>query len=230
MPRNPAGNSESRSRRRRPMSLSVKWHRSRPGRSGGDQGGFTIIEMMIAITIIAVTFLSFSKAVASGLTTLQAGRERSAFMELANEELERVRALRFDALGVSTTDPNLASAYPSDQHDGREAVLLNVAALRAGDATFPNPWPAVEVVTDAPVSGVLDGYTIHRWITWSTAGGAGAYHEIKRIDITINWKESTGQVRKVELSSLRYPGNLGPDQSDDSPVPVATADATAVTV
>ncbi|HEX4904016.1 MAG TPA: PKD domain-containing protein [Acidimicrobiales bacterium] len=190
----------------------------------GDEGGFTLLEIVIAMTIISTSFVTLAHSLAGGMAALSAARQRSVFVELANAEVENLRALHWESLGVSTTDPDRATAYPSDLHDGHSAVLLDVPALQAADPSLPAPPAAVSVVTTSPVSGVITPYTIRRWITWSDAGGPDSVTQLKRIQITLEWDESGRGDRSVSLESIRYPGGLGQvDGSNQAPIAQASA-------
>lgn len=188
-----------------------------------DEGGFTLLEIVIAMTIISTSFVTLAHAMAGGMAALSAARQRTVFIELANAEIEGLRAITWEALGVSTLDPDRASAYPGDVYDGRNAVLLDVAAMQAADAQIPNPPTAVSVVTTSPVSGVITPYTIRRWITWSPAAGPDGAAQLKHIRITLEWDESGRGARSVTLESIRYPGGLGQvDGSNSAPVAQAS--------
>lgn len=188
-----------------------------------DEGGFTLLEIVIAMSIISSAFVMLAHAMAGGMAALSAARQRSVFVELANAEVEAMRSLPWESLGVSTLDPDRATAYPGDDHGGRAAVLLDVAALEAVSVEdFIEPPSAVSVVTSSPVSGVITPYTVRRWITWSAAGGVDSVTELKHIHITFEWNESGRGDRSVTLESIRYPGGLGATDDSNAP-PVSQA-------
>lgn len=184
------------------------------GDSGYTEDGFTLIEMIVAMTILAVALLSLAYGIFGGMTVLQAGRHQTSFLELANAEAEAIRALDYANAGVNggiadgvgpEPDPNLDAAYPPvggvNQHNGRPAVIINPPR-----AETP---PAVEVVTTSPVNNRPVPYTIRRWVTWTDSTG-GTNPEFKRIDVRIEWTEPSGRSRSVSYNTLYYPGDLGP--------------------
>ena len=197
-------------------------------RTAAEQG-FSLIELVVAVSIIATAFLGLTRATAGAIAGLHSVRQRSAFIELGNAEVESLRAQPFASLGVSSTDPDLTTAYPAGSHDGRTAVQLDVATLRAADPTFADPPPAVAVVTSSAVQGIRLPYTVRRWVTWSSAAGSGGATQLKRIDVTVEWSDTNGATRHVDLHSLRYPGGLGPISTNQQPTAVATATPTSGT-
>ena len=181
-----------------------------------DQEGLTIIEMVIALTIISTSFLALSFVLFGAIDAFAAARIRSSFVEIANGEIEEIRSLPYESAGVLTTDPNFSTAYPGGQFEGRDPVTVTATVAPA----------AVSVVSTAPVSGLPVPYTVRRWITWTDATG-GAGHVMKRITLQVEWREGDAD-RSFRLVSIYYPGSLGPPTVGSAPVAVLTASPTMV--
>ena len=187
-------------------------------RTAGDRltdDGFTIIEMLVAITILAVTMLSLAYGLFGGMNVLQAGRHKTTFLELANAAAEEIRALPYDAAGVRQDDATAPDAYEgtvgSFEFDGRDAVEITTAEYAALIADFP------DLVIPVAVQQVPEGaatnrpaHQVTRRVTWTDQAG-GTTRRFKRIDVTIDWEEAGGRDRTVSYSTLYYPGNLGPE-------------------
>lgn len=201
--------------------------------------GFTLIEMTIAISIVAVSFLSLSLALLGGLKALAAARQRSVYGQIANCVMESLRSTDTakwgepdDPVGVNATaDPDYAAAYPSGQFEGMDAV-----ATTATSSDSPAPPPAVKTVSsaadhgsaDAPtcaVAGARFPYTIRRWITWTDRTNATyppgtSPHVFKRLTVQVEWSER-GLTPTERLVSTLYPGGLGPSSSAGNLAPTA---------
>ena len=76
------------------------------------EGGFALIEMLIAIVVINVGLLAILFALTSGATTLRRSAETGTASAVADRQLERYRAVAFSA------------------------IYLDTAALAAADATY----------------------------------------------------------------------------------------------
>lgn len=182
-----------------------------------DEAGFTLVELVVAITMLALTLLSISYGMYAGMNTLQVARHKTSFLELANAEVEKLRSLAYDDAGVNaqpspgTTDPDLTAAYPSNQFEGHDAVLLNPSRAKA--------LPAVTTETTSDTPGLVAPYTIRRWVTWTDAAG-GTTHDFKRLAVKVEWTER-GRAQNVRYSSLYYPGDLGPPQPKAGDLPIA---------
>ncbi len=87
-----------------------------------DEGGFALIEMLIAIVVINVGLLAILLALTSGVTTLRRSAETSTAAAVADRQLERYRAVAFSsiyldtaALAATDTTYQLDAAYSSLQ-------------------------------------------------------------------------------------------------------------------
>lgn len=198
----------------------IRFFQQRLGARDGEEG-FTVIEMVVALTIVAMSFLSLAFVLEGGLKALNAARQRSVFVQVATCAMESMRAIDQslwaqpnDPLGVWTGDPNFTSAYPSGQFEGRDAVTTT-----ATDAP-----KAAQVVTSPSVTGTVNSppcvteaarypYTIRRWVTWSdptnaTYAPGASPHTFKRLTVQVDWTE-VSRPRNFRMVSTMYPGNLG---------------------
>ena len=180
-------------------------------RPQSDDGGFTVIEMVVAITIMAITMMALATTQYGGLKAMAAARQRSAFIELGNAYMEQLRALPSAQVGVDSTDPDLATAYPSGLHAGLPAVVLTGAS--------PAPPAAVELVTTSEVKGIVLPFTVRRWVTRDPASGND---DLRRLEVQLEWSENRRSTRSVSLTSVWYPGGLGTDPPTNA-VPVISS-------
>ncbi|MDH7571465.1 MAG: prepilin-type N-terminal cleavage/methylation domain-containing protein [Armatimonadota bacterium] len=74
------------------------------------QGGFTLIEVMIAICIVVIGLLGVFQALGSTILTNADARNRSLALRFAERQLEAVRDLPFSSITTTqpTGDPDLA--------------------------------------------------------------------------------------------------------------------------
>lgn len=119
----------------------------------GDQQGFTLIEMMVAILLLAIIFAAMVSVIITSLTSMQREEQRVRATQLAQEELERLRAIEWDCAAIDSSDPDYNATY-----NGNTTVILDPA--ECGDPSVaPDPSPTVRAV---------DGidYTVTRNVYW----------------------------------------------------------------
>lgn len=173
---------------------------------GSDEAGFTLLEMMLTVTILASVFLALSYVMFGSLNALGASRQRSVFVEVANKEMELLRSLPYDEVGVKSNDLATYGGTPP-RHENRDAVVLDVGSLAP---------PAVSVVTTSSLRGISLPYTVRRWVTWTDPAG-GADHKLKRLHVQLEWTENTRAQRRLDLTSVLFPGNVGVSGSNTDP-------------
>jgi Tfp pilus assembly protein PilV len=80
------------------------------------QQGYALIEMLVAIVVINVGLLAILLALNSGMITLRRSAETSTASAVADQQIERFRALAFAAIYLDTT--SLAATDSTYQTDG----------------------------------------------------------------------------------------------------------------
>src|SRR5436190_22866263 len=72
-----------------------------------EQGGFSLVEAMAAITVLAVGIFAAAQALTFGLSTTGLSRQRLASRAGLDQQMEEARALNYDNLVLSDPDPGL---------------------------------------------------------------------------------------------------------------------------
>ncbi len=90
--------------------------RSRPVGPGGTEAGFTIVELVVAVTLFALMFSALSLGMGGVLRTGRTNRSRSVAAYLAAKQIDTVRGLDFDQVPPGQTtlsydDPGSGSTY-----------------------------------------------------------------------------------------------------------------------
>lgn len=108
-----------------------------------DAGGFTLIESLIGVAMVAIMAVAIVGLFASNLITLNLGQKRATGLALANEKMEFLRDLPYDSLATQN-----GPIYPAGNLLDSETVTRNNATYR------------VETLiryVDDPFDGDLDG-------------------------------------------------------------------------
>lgn len=184
-----------------------------------DEHGFTLVEMVVALTIIGGVLVGLAIMLTGALGALAAAKQRSAVTELINGEIEALRSTKYSLVGVTSSDPDYSSQYPGGKFEGFDAVVITAVGAP----------PAVTTVTTSPVQGVPVPYKIERWITWTDEDG-GTTQKFKRLAVRLTWKENHHSDRSITLRSVLYPGGLGANPGNRDPDVAFTATPTSPAV
>jgi len=187
---------------------------SRRTRTGDERSfGFTVIEMMIAVTLAGFAFAAIAAVMISSLKALSVQKTRTQGNEFATRGIEDLQRLDFDRLAFCTTsvggsDPS-PSFVPDTLKDSSGTPLTTVAASGScNTATYADPChtPA-STLTAIPVPRQVYlcsrnniQYTVNRYIVW-----ADTNHTNKRLAVFVDWIDSVGNHRVAQQSSLRIP-------------------------
>lgn len=79
------------------------------------RGGFTLVEMMIALVVFGLGLMALAQSLPRGLSMRDKARRMSVATNLAQQEMERLRSLPFDS-------PQLAGGSHSDPQGPVEGV------------------------------------------------------------------------------------------------------------
>ncbi len=199
-------------------------------RLDGDEG-FTLVEAMVSITILAVGAFTIAQAMIFGLGSTGLSRQRLASRAALDQQMEQARALNYDNLVLSdatnlthSTDPNnpdywvnqVAQTYDPDGAGSMAAEpLVRVAGASPALQHYQNPY------TNGGTT-----YEVYRYVTWydSPQDGTGAGdaadgnsngvsdangHDAKRVTVVVVWTNNvTSQKSTLSESSLFSDGQI----------------------
>ena len=100
------------------------------------EGGFTIVEAMISITILAVGAFAVAQATMFGLSTTGLSRQQLSSRAAVDQQMEEARALNYDNLVLSDTNPLTHSADATNPRPPGGRDLPRPTTL-----TEPARWP-----------------------------------------------------------------------------------------
>jgi len=149
------------------------------------QAGYSVIELLVAITIFALVLAAASLGLGRALSLDRSNRSRSTAAYLASQQLEEVRAKAFDQVAVGTTTCVYSAPGP--------------------DCNLPSPYTVTR-----QVSWTAPGSTSTACNVPSGSGSGLAY---KRVTVTVTWTDMRG-VAPVSSQTLLTPPSGTYDPND----------------
>ena len=149
-----------------------------------DEGGFALIEMLIAIVVINVGLLAILLALTSGVTTLRRSAEVSTASAVADRQLERYRAQAFTSIYLDTTA--LAATDSTYQADS----AYSASQVNQACGTLTPVCTPTQTVTGP------DGrsYRVDTYIVWTTPSGGTA---VKQVTVVVRKSGTTATLARV---------------------------------
>ncbi|MCU1468106.1 MAG: hypothetical protein JWM72_4034, partial [Actinomycetia bacterium] len=186
-------------------------------REAGGQGGFTIVELVISMALLAIIAAPLANVFWSGLRTASAAAHRTDGASVASREIERMRAVPYGQVGFYVDEPGYSSTFET-----LSTVTLGSVSPSTGklvpqiEPTTPDPNAATGYAPDpdpANASSIVLGgihYSVVRSIVWINAQDASSTFDkaYKRLTVVVTWTDQVG-VHNVQQDSVLYPGGLG---------------------
>lgn len=192
---------------------------ARPGSPGSAdaadrrQAGLTLIEMVVALGIVALVLVSAGTAFTAALSSQRFTESHDRAVQVAQDYLQRLLKVPFSRLGVYANDPGYQRVVGGE-------LTVTLGATRPPSAPV---WMAPTFLTSAdPTQSNSVTYQNHgnpfrvqESITWvqdpanglNPAGGGGQpSYGYKRITITVSWADQT-RTHTVTAEDVRAPNS-----------------------
>jgi prepilin-type N-terminal cleavage/methylation domain-containing protein len=195
-----------------------------------DDGGFSLIEVTIAIGLFAIIAAFMSQELAGGLRGVLRGKRREIATQDANRVLEVARSLSYGAVGLASTDATIGTCgSPADS--ALSCVNNKLSYAISGGTTEPLIWatnpsghpfnPHIQQVTRSSTK-----LTRYIYVTGVDSDG-NATIDMKRVLVRVRWDDtgSEGPKNEVRAQTLISPSGAlpgGPPGSSSTPLTAAT--------
>lgn len=141
-------------------------------------GGFTLVELMVAMMVIATVLMMLIGVQISASATIKDARLRQQATALANESLEQMRAIPWNVLtrGMHTS---FDRAYVSGSTLTRGSNVFTLRIAGAGSQNASQPWKPLFDTTGSNTqvrldpSGTGTEFTVRSYVTEPTIGSEG---------------------------------------------------------
>ena len=148
------------------------------------EGGFALIEMLIAIVVINIGLLAILLALTSGVTTLRGSAETSTASAVADRQLERYRAVAFSAIYLDTASLAALATDTTYQSDAVGSQVNQVCS------------PIVPTCSPTQTVTGPDGrsYRVDTYIVSATPTGGTA---VKQVTVVVRKPGTAGALARV---------------------------------
>ena len=150
------------------------------------EGGFALIEMLIAIVVINIGLLAILLALTSGVATLRRSAETSTASAVADKQLEKYRAVAFTSIYLDTAA--LAVAATATTYNADVAYSVSQVSQTCGTLT------AVCTPTQTVTGPDGRSYRVDTYIVWATPAGGTA---VKQVTVVVRRSGSTATLARV---------------------------------
>jgi Tfp pilus assembly protein PilV len=174
-------------------------------------GGFGLAELTIAMAVLLIGVLSVAALFSSGYASIRRASATTTASALAASEMERLRAIHWDSIGLDDTQV-LAAAAPYSSHSAYRSTASQRVALPAcgGGAD-----PCTNMVPTKAAAGA-DGksYRVDTYVTWQDVTGG---RQVKLVTIAVRDGSDSSKIWAQLASSFDGAEPQPPVDEDEGP-------------
>jgi prepilin-type N-terminal cleavage/methylation domain-containing protein len=188
------------------MGQDVNQARAPGAAQSQDDAGFTLVELLIALSVLTVTMVPMTRVFWSGLRTAASSSHRTDASAIAARETERMHADPYPLVGF------YRDQVPADWK-GASTVILGSCSTSCPIAFAPLIQPTAMSTPVPGNTGIT--YSIARYVYWADTQGMNSLavsttfvQAYKAATVVVTWTDETGNHR-IQQDSIIYPGGRG---------------------
>ena len=172
------------------------------------EDGFTLVELVIAMVVLAVGILALVAAYSSGYTALNRATRVSSATLIADSQMERFRALQYSAVKLNTTCGASCTQDATYTSDSAYSAPAQVTGCATTDATC---LPTQTKTGPDGRSYRLDTYVEYTCVSGmlstspSLTCGSGNPYPVERVTVVVRSSTLTAPVRE-QSTFTAFPG------------------------
>jgi pilin/secretion family protein with methylation motif len=194
-----------------------------------NEAGFTMVELIGALSIMGIAFLALAGAMGLGLRSVALGRQRQGATDIGGGRIEHARNIPYVNVALSTQPVHAATPGDPDWFVSGD----NTSYDYSGNGTFE---PLVVDISDGqilhhenPVAVGQTSLAVNQYVTWVDDPGLAGTHDYKRLSVVVQYNQPAvqGVSRLVRVSTFFTEGGVTVEGSDVDPAPGTTSSPTA---
>ena len=177
---------------------------SRRGREPVAADGFTLLELVAALSILAIVAVGFAATVSLGFRTVALARQRVAASEIASARLEHLRSVPFAAVALSSAPMHSTVPGNPDEFVSLDGVSYDVTGEGDTEPLIVDAGGGAVLHLEDPVVIGNNQYEIYQYVTWFDAPTIPGTENLRRVTVVVAYKAPAvnGVSRIVRASTL----------------------------
>jgi len=176
------------------------------------EAGFTSVELMAALSILAIGFFALAGALGLGLRQVTLSRQRQTATEIANGRIEHLRNVPYDGVALSTQPTYTSDTNSPDHFVSPDNTQFDVTGSGDYEDLIVDDAEGEVLHLEDPVSVGTTTMEIWQFVTWVDQA-----NNVKRLTVMVVYKPHVlGISRMIRASSFFTPGTVTIEGSDSS--------------
>ncbi len=173
-------------------------------RSRGGQRGFTLLELVAGITVLALVAGGFAASVALGFRTVALARQRQTAADLATARLEHLRSVPYNQIAVSPAPVHSTDATNPDYYVTTDGTGYDIDGSGTVEPLVVDAMAGGVLHLEDPVQVGATVMEIYQYVTWVDDATIAGTEDYKRVTVIVRYKAPSvnGVNRLVRASSF----------------------------
>jgi hypothetical protein len=173
------------------------------------EAGFTTVELMAALSVMAVGFFALAGALGLGLRQITLGRQRQTATEIGNARIEHLRNVPYEAVSLSTQPVRSDDPDSPDSFISADNTQYDVSGTGDYEDLIVDETGGQVLHLEDPVQVGTTTMEVWQYATWYDQP-----NNVKRLTVAIVYKPQViGPARMVRISTFFTPGTVTVDGS-----------------
>jgi prepilin-type N-terminal cleavage/methylation domain-containing protein len=202
-------------------------------RAGEGEGGFTLLELVVALSLLAMVAVGFSLTVGSGFRTIAVARQRQTAADILSARIEHLRNIPYAEVALSSQPAHADDETDPDSFVSTDGLSFDVTGDGDFEPLIVDTGAGAVLHFEDPVKVSTTVMRIYQYVTWVDDPDVAGPQNYRRVTVVAQFHApaENGVNQIVRMSSLFTPAGIviggSPTTTTSTTAPPGTTTTTA---